>query len=195
MSSYFNKEHRDVKTRRLVSSIYDLKYFVVETEEEALILENSLIKSHQPRYNILLKDGSSYPYIVITKRFPRILITRDVDTSIHIVYGPFTDVIIARRILYFPSAVSFIRTCRLPLTTDKIATGKFRYCLQYHIKRCKTPVLRGNVSASDYQDNIATAKAILSGDANALVLEEEEKMLSASEALNYEERRLFIKNE
>ena len=93
VSSYFNKEIKDVKTRRLVDSIADLKYFVVDTEADALILENNLIKTYNPRYNILLKDGSSYPYIVITKEeFPRAFLSRNVDRSKHYIYGPFTDV-------------------------------------------------------------------------------------------------------
>lgn len=187
VSSYFNKEIKDVKTKRLVASIADLKYFVVETETDALILENNLIKTYNPRYNILLKDGSSYPYIVITKEeFPRAFLSRNVDRLKHYIYGPFTDVGRAREILKVLRETFKIRTCNLVLSQDKVAQGRFNTCLQYHIKKCLAPCV-GYVSLVDYREDLNLAKQILEGNATSLLRTELEQMQQCAEQLQFEQ--------
>lgn len=186
VSSYFNKEIKDVKTRRLVASIADLKYFVVDTEADALILENNLIKTYNPRYNILLKDGSSYPYIVITKEeFPRAFLSRNVDRLKHYIYGPFTDVGRAREILKVLRETFKIRTCNLVLSQDKVAQGRFNTCLQYHIRKCLAPCV-GYVSLEHYREDLNLAKQILEGNATNLLRTELEQMQQCAEQLQFE---------
>lgn len=187
VSSYFYKEVKDMKTRRLVESICDLKYFVVSTESEALVLENNLIKSYNPKYNILLKDGSSYPYIIVTKEsFPRILLSRDKNEKAQIAFGPFTDVRRARKILRLLRELFFIRTCTLPLTPSKIEERRFRPCLQYHIKKCKAPCV-GKVSSWEYNQAVGDIREILSGNISQILKGEEEKMMQAAEKFLFED--------
>lgn len=187
VSSYFNKEILDPKTRKLVASIADIKYFVVATEEDALILENNLIKTYQPRYNILLKDGSSYPSIVVSKEeYPRVFLSRNNDKLKYYIYGPFTEVGRAKEMLRLLKETFKIRTCRLALTSEKVAQGKFTSCLQYHIKKCNAPCV-GLVSKEEYQNSIDEVKQILEGNIATLINREMESMLRSSENLQFEE--------
>jgi len=140
VSSYFNKIHEQGKTNVLVKNIVSLKYIVVETEEDALLLENNLIKQYQPRYNVLLKDGKTYPSICITNEtFPRIFKTRNVYKNGGQYFGPYSSNYTINSLLEIIHDLFPIRTCKLPLTKDNIQAGKFKVCLQYHIHKCKGP--------------------------------------------------------
>lgn len=138
VSSYFNKVHESPKTNILVRNIYDLKYIVVKTEEDALHLENSLIKEYKPRYNVLLKDDKTYPWICVkNEHFPRVMLTRRVIKDGSRYYGPYANVHLAKTVLAKIRELYPIRTCNYALTPENIKHKKFRLCLQYHIKNCK----------------------------------------------------------
>ena len=140
VSSYFHAEVDRFKTKVLVSKIYDISYTVVNTEEDALLLENALIKKHNPRYNVLLKDGKTYPSICITKEFfPRIFKTRNINKKIGTYYGPYSHVGSMYNILGIINELYHPRTCRQPITKEGIETGKYQVCLDYHIKKCMGP--------------------------------------------------------
>ena len=139
VSSYFNKTDKSVKVQALVKHIADLKYIVVNTENDALLLENNLIKQYQPRYNILLKDGKTYPWICITKEdFPRIFKTRIIMRGAEY-FGPYSSVWILDTILDLVKQIYPIRTCRFPMNEETIRQGKHKECLEYHIKNCMAP--------------------------------------------------------
>ena len=187
VSSYFNKEHADLKTRRLVAAIRDLRFIVVPTESDALLLENNLIKTYRPKYNILLKDDKSYPFIMLTKGdFPRIAVVRNIDRSKGIYFGPYTDVPKARKMVWLVRNLYKIRTCRLPLTEERIAAGKYSVCLQYHIKRCNAPCV-GRITKEDYAEDIRKAKELIKGEIGKVHKEEIERMQLLAEAERYEE--------
>ena len=187
VSSYFNKEHTDLKTRRLVAAIRDLRFIVVPTESDALLLENNLIKTYRPKYNILLKDDKSYPFIMLTKGdFPRIAVVRNIDRSKGIYFGPYTDVPKARKMVWLVRNLYKIRTCRLPLTEERIAAGKYSVCLQYHIKRCNAPCV-GRITKEDYAEDIRKAKELIKGEIGKVYKEEIERMQLLAEAERYEE--------
>lgn len=187
VSSYFNKEHADLKTRRLVAAIRDLRFIVVPTESDALLLENNLIKTYRPKYNILLKDDKSYPFIMLTKGdFPRIAVVRNIDRSKGIYFGPYTDVPKARKMVWLVRNLYKIRTCRLPLTEERIAAGKYSVCLQYHIKRCNAPCV-GRINKEDYAEDIRKAKELIKGEIGKVHKEEIERMQLLAEAERYEE--------
>ena len=140
VSSYFNKTHDIAKLRVLVKNIAYLRHIVVDTPEDALLLENNLIKEYMPRYNVLMKDGKTYPSICITKEeFPRIFKTRNINKKYGEYYGPYSSVWTINAILEIIHQLYKVRTCRLPLTEEKIDQGKFKLCLEYHIKNCKGP--------------------------------------------------------
>lgn len=187
VSSYFNKEHTDLKTRRLVAAIRDLRFIVVPTESDALLLENNLIKTYRPKYNILLKDDKSYPFIMLTKGdFPRIVVVRNIDRSKGIYFGPYTDVPKARKMVWLVRNLYKIRTCRLPLTEERIAAGKYSVCLQYHIKLCNAPCV-GRINKEDYAEDIRKAKELIKGEIGKVHKEEIERMQLLAEAERYEE--------
>lgn len=187
VSSYFNKEHTDLKTMRLVAAIRDLRFIVVPTESDALLLENNLIKTYRPKYNILLKDDKSYPFIMLTKGdFPRIVVVRNIDRSKGIYFGPYTDVPKARKMVWLVRNLYKIRTCRLPLTEERIAAGKYSVCLQYHIKRCNAPCV-GRINKEDYAEDIRKAKELIKGEIGKVHKEEIERMQLLAEAERYEE--------
>ncbi|MCD8265466.1 MAG: excinuclease ABC subunit UvrC [Tannerellaceae bacterium] len=164
VTSYFQKEHDDNKTRVLVKQIRDLKYIVVDTEEDALLLENSLIKEYRPRYNVLLKDDKTYPSIVVKNEyFPRVFATRNIVKDGSRYYGPYPSAYTAKVVLQMIKEIYPLRTCSYPLTPESIAQGKYKVCLQYHIKRCKGPC-EGLQSLEEYQDNITQIKEILRGN-------------------------------
>lgn len=191
VSSYFNKEHTDRKTRALVQSIASIKYIIVPTESDALLLENNLIKEHKPRFNILLKDDKQYPYIVITKEeYPRIYLTRNVDSKKHTIYGPYSDVNMAYKLIHYIRDTFFIRTCTLPLTDKGIKAGKYKICLRYHIKKCKAPCV-GYITRDAYANDIHESALLLKGDLSLLIKEAENKMLQAAESLAYEEAEIW----
>ena len=136
VSSYFNREHESVRTRLLVRAIADMRYIVVPTEEDALNLENSLIKEHQPRYNVLLKDDKSYPWICVTnEHYPRVFLTYNKLKDGSKYFGPYTNTGIARAMLDLVRELFPLRTCRMAITPDYIARKKGRLCLDYHMKR------------------------------------------------------------
>ena len=140
VSSYFNKKHDIAKLNVLVKNISYLRFILVDTPEDALLLENNLIKEYMPRYNAMMKDGKTYPSICITKEeFPRIFKTRNIDKRIGEFYGPFSSVWTINAILDIIHQLYKIRTCSLPLAETKISEGKFKLCLEYHIKKCKGP--------------------------------------------------------
>lgn len=187
VSSYFNKEQQSVKTRVLVKQIADIKYIVVGSEQDALLLENNLIKKHQPRYNILLKDGKTYPWICVKNEFfPRIFKTRNMVKDGSIYYGPYTYLPAVYTMLDLISELYPIRTCKLNLTPDNINEGKFKVCLQYHIKKCKG-CCEGLQSLEEYNKNIGEIKLLLKGELGELEKALEEKMMFLAEELKFEE--------
>jgi len=187
VSSYFIKENQTDKTRMLVSKISDLKYIVVETEWDAFLLENNLIKRYKPRYNILLKDDKTYPSICITKEeYPRVFKTRKIIRNGSEYYGPYSHVGTLNGLLQIISEAYRIRTCRLPLTADAIKAGKFRECLEYHIKKCPAPCL-GNISKEDYNAQIAEIREILKGRSQELTRRMMQDMKSLASDMRFEE--------
>jgi len=187
VSSYFHTEVDRFKTKVLVSKIFDISYTVVNTEEDALLLENALIKKHNPRYNVLLKDGKTYPSICITKEFfPRIFKTRNINKKIGTFYGPYSHITSMYNILGIIKELYHPRTCRQPITKEGIEAGKYQVCLDYHIKKCMGPCV-GKQSYDDYQKNILQAREILKGNTRQVLNELKEEMLRLSEELRYEE--------
>lgn len=168
VSSYFTKKHERGKIRVLVKNIAYLRFIVVKTPEDALLLENNLIKKYQPRYNSMLKDGKTYASICITKDdFPKVFKTRTVDKKYGEYYGPYSSVYTINSILEVVHKIYPIRSCNLNLTKENIDGGKFRVCLQYHIKKCKGPC-EGFQSKTDYQKDIEEVRKIIQGDANII---------------------------
>ena len=164
VSSYFHKEHHDAKTRILVRQIHDIKYIIVDTEEDALLLENNLIKKHKPKYNVMLKDDKTFPSIVVKKEyFPRIYQTRNVVQDGSQYFGPYASPPAARMMIQLIKSLYAIRTCKLPLNPEFIQKGKYKVCLEYHIKRCKGPCV-GLQNEEDYNRQIAEIKEILKGN-------------------------------
>ena len=169
VSSYFNREHESVRTRLLVRAIADMNYIVVPTEEDALNLENSLIKEHQPRYNVLLKDDKSYPWICVTNEmYPRVFLTYNKVKNGGRFYGPYTNTAVARVTLDLINRLYPVRTCRSAITPEFIAANRGRLCLEYHIKNC-LGCCTGLISADEYQQYIARIKQILNGDTQELM--------------------------
>ena len=187
VSSYFHTEVDRFKTKVLVSRIFDISYTVVNTEEDALLLENSLIKKYNPRYNVLLKDGKTYPSICITNEFfPRIFKTRTINKKWGTYYGPYAKVSAMYDVLNLIKELYSPRTCRQPITKEGIQSGKYRVCLDYHIKKCMGPCV-GKQTYEDYQKNIAQAREILKGNTREVLRDLKEEMLRLSEELRFEE--------
>ena len=181
VTSYFNKIHEQGKTNVLVKNIVFLKYIVVETEEDALLLENNLIKEYQPRYNVLLKDGKTYPSICITNEpFPRIFKTRNIYKNGGQYFGPYSSNYTINSLLEIIHDLFPIRTCKLALTKENIQAEKFKVCLQYHIHKCKGPC-EGKESEAEYRENIEQIRQIIQGDANEIskILLQQMQQLSA----------------
>lgn len=165
VSSYFNREHEPGKTRILVSKIADIRYIVVKTEEDALLLENNLIKKYKPRYNVLLKDDKTYPSICVENGyFPRVFKTRKIVRNGSSYYGPYSHIPAMNTVLELIKRLYPLRTCHLKLTPENIREGRFKVCLEYHIKNCAGPCI-GLQSQEDYMKNIEDIKRILKGDA------------------------------
>ena len=187
VSSYFHTEVDRFKTKVLVSKIFDISYTVVNTEEDALLLENSLIKKYNPRYNVLLKDGKTYPSICITNEFfPRIFKTRTINKKWGSYYGPYAKVSAMYDVLNLIKELYNPRTCRQPITKEGIDSGKYRVCLDYHIKKCMGPCV-GKQSYEDYQKNISQAREILKGNTREVLRDLKDEMLKLSEELRFEE--------
>ncbi len=187
VSSYFNKEHDSNKTRVLVKQIRDIKYIVVDTEEDALLLENNLIKQYRPRYNVLLKDDKTYPSITVKNEyFPRIFQTRNIVKDGSQYYGPYPSVYTAKVMLQMLKELYPLRTCKYPLTPESIAAGKYDVCLEYHIKRCKGPCI-GLQSHEEYQKNISEIKEILRGNISQISKHLYEEMQALAAELKFEE--------
>lgn len=186
VSSYFHKEVDRFKTKVLVSKIRDISYTVVNTEEDALLLENSLIKKYNPRYNVLLKDGKTYPSICITNEyFPRIFKTRTINKHYGTFYGPYPHVGSINAILDIIKRLYKPRTCRLPLTKEGIAQGKFKPCLEYHIHNCGGPCINKQ-SYDEYQENMNQAREILKGNTREVSKRLYRLMMKNAEMLKFE---------
>ena len=187
VSSYFHAEVDRFKTKVLVSKIWDISYTVVNTEEDALLLENSLIKKYNPRYNVLLKDGKTYPSICVTNEYlPRIFNTRTINKKWGTYYGPYSHVGTMYAVLGLIKELYRPRTCRQPITKEGVETGKYKVCLDYHIKRCGGPCI-GKQTYDDYQRNIAQAREILKGNTRKVLRELKEEMQQLAEELRFEE--------
>ncbi len=187
VSSYFHTEVDRFKTKVLVSKIFDISYTVVNTEEDALLLENSLIKKYNPRYNVLLKDGKTYPSICITNEyFPRIFKTRNINKKWGTYYGPYAHVGSMYDVLNLIKELYKPRTCKQPVTKEGVESGKYKVCLDYHIKKCMGPCV-GKQSCEDYQKNIAEAREILKGNTRQVLKDLKEEMMQLSEELRFEE--------
>ena len=186
VSSYFHKEVDRFKTKVLVSKIRDISYTVVNTEEDALLLENSLIKKYNPRYNVLLKDGKTYPCICITNEyFPRIFKTRNINKRFGTFFGPYPHVGSMYAILDIIKRLYKPRTCRLPLTKEGVQQGKFKPCLEYHIHNCDAPCI-GKQSYEEYQENMNQAREILKGNTREVSKRLYQLMMKKAELLKFE---------
>ncbi len=185
--SYFSKEHQSAKTRILVSKIADIRYIVVNTEEDALLLENNLIKKYKPRYNVLLKDDKSYPSICVTNEyFPRVFKTRKIVRNGSTYYGPYSHVPSMMAVLELIKKLYPLRTCNLALTPENIRNGKFNVCLEYHIKNCKAPCIAMQ-SHEEYMQNIAQIKEILKGNTQIISEALMNEMMSLAADMKFEE--------
>ena len=191
VSSYFHKEVDRFKTKVLVSKIFDITYTVVNTEEDALLLENSLIKKYKPKYNILLKDGKTYPSICVTKEYlPRIFKTRTINKKTGYYYGPYSHIGSMYAVLDLINKLYKPRRCRLPITKEGIIEGKYKPCLEYHIHNCDAPCI-GKQSFDDYQNNIAQAQEILKGRSRAVQKTLYLEMQRAAEELRFEDAEVL----
>ena len=191
VSSYFNKEQQSIKTRILVKQIVDIKYIVVETEQDALLLENSLIKKHQPRYNILLKDDKTYPSICIKNEyFPRVFKTRNIVKDGSKYYGPYTYAPALRTILELIEQLYPLRNCKLNLTPEAIQRNNYKVCLQYHIKKCKG-CCEGLQSAEEYNKNISEIKQILKGEIGEIEKNLQTEMMKLADEMKFEEAQII----
>ena len=187
VSSYFHTEVDRFKTKVLVSKIHDISYTVVNTEEDALLLENALIKKYNPRYNVMLKDGKTYPSICITNEFfPRIFSTRTINKKWGTYYGPYSHVGSMHVILDLIKKLYQPRTCRQPITKEGVESGKYKVCLDYHIKKCMGPCV-GKQTYESYQKNIIQAREILKGNTRKVLRDLKEEMMRLSEELRFEE--------
>ena len=187
VSSYFNREHPNGKTRLLVSKIADIKYIVVKTEEDALLLENNLIKKYKPRYNVLLKDDKTYPSICVSNEyFPRVFKTRNIIRNGSSYYGPYSHIPSMNALLELIKKLYPLRSCRHPLTPENIRAGKFDVCLEYHIKNCKGPCI-GKQCHEDYLRDIDEIKQILKGDTQIVCDLLMDEMQALASDLRFEE--------
>ena len=187
VASYFHKEVDRFKTKVLVSKIWDISYTVVNSEEDALLLENALIKKYNPRYNVLLKDGKTYPSICVTKEYlPRIFKTRTINKKVGTYFGPYSHIGSMYAILELIKKLYKPRTCRLPMTKEGIEQGKYKPCLEFHIHNCDAPCI-GKQNHDEYVENIAQAKEILKGNTRDLSRKIYEEMMKKAEKLRFEE--------
>ena len=187
VSSYFHTEVDRFKTKVLVSKIHDISYTVVNTEEDALLLENSLIKKYNPRYNVLLKDGKTYPSICVTNEYlPRVFKTRTINKKGGTYFGPYSHVGSMYAILDLIKELYKPRTCRFPMTKEGVENGKYKVCLDYHIKRCNGPCT-GKQSWESYQENIRQTREILKGNSRKVIRDLKEKMEQLAAELRFEE--------
>ena len=187
VNSYFNKDHQSSKTRQLVAHIADIRYVVVDSEQDAFLLENNLIKQYQPHYNILLKDGKSYPSICITREpYPRIFKTRTINKKIGEYYGPFSFSNTVDMVLELIHKLYPIRTCNMPLTPDSIEKNKVRVCLKYHLKNC-CGICEMKPGSEHYAEWIEQARKLIKGDAHEIGRQLEEEMLALAAKMKYEE--------
>ena len=190
VSSYFNREHTVGKTRLLVSKIADIKYIVVKTEEDALLLENNLIKKYKPRYNVLLKDDKTYPSICVSNEyFPRIFKTRNIIKNGSLYYGPYTHLPSMYAVMDLIKKLYPIRSCKHSLTPENIQKGKFEVCLEYHIKNCKGPCI-GKQSHEEYMRDIREIKDILKGDTQIVCDLLMEEMQALATEMRFEEAQI-----
>ena len=186
VSSYFHKEVDRYKTKVLVSKIHDISYTVVNTEEDALLLENSLIKKYNPRYNVLLKDGKTYPSICVTNEyFPRIFKTRHINKKVGTFFGPYPHIGSMYAVLEVIKKLYKPRTCRFPITKDGVAEGKYKPCLEYHIHNCGAPCINKQ-SYEEYQENMRQAREILKGNTREVGKYLYDMMMKNAELLKFE---------
>ncbi len=186
VSSYFHKEVDRYKTKVLVSKIFDISYTVVNTEEDALLLENSLIKKYNPRYNVLLKDGKTYPSICVTNEyFPRIFKTRNINKKVGTFFGPYPHVGSMYAVLEVIKKLYKPRTCRFPITKEGVVEGKYKPCLEYHIHNCGAPCINKQ-SYEEYQENMRQAREILKGNTREVSKYLYDLMMKNAELLRFE---------
>lgn len=190
VNSYFQKDQQTYKTKQLVKHIADIKYIVVNSEQDAFLLENNLIKQHQPHYNILLKDGKSYPSICITKEtYPRVFKTRNIDKRIGEYFGPYSYSNVVDLLLELIHKLYPLRTCQMAITKDGIDKNKYKVCLKYHLGTC-CGICENKVSAEEYNQWINQAKKIIRGDAQEIEKDLLRQMAELSEQMKYEEAAL-----
>ena len=193
VSSYFHKEVDRFKTKVLVSKIWDISYTIVNTEEDALLLENSLIKKYNPKYNVLLKDGKTYPSICVTKEYlPRIFKTRTINKKYGTYYGPYSNVSSMYAILDLINKLWKPRTCKFSITKEGVEQNKYKACLEYHIHNCNAPCI-GKQSYEDYQTSISQAREILKGNTKEISKLLFEEMQRKASELKFEEAELLKK--
>jgi len=193
VSSYFNKGFTNYKTHELVQRIYSIEFTIVNSEQDAFLLENNLIKQFQPRFNINLKDDKSYPYIIIKNEpFPRVFLTRKKINDGSEYLGPFTSVAKVRELLDFVRANIQLRTCKLNLTENNIRKKKFKVCLEYHLGNCKGPC-EGLQTEDDYREGLASLKNILKGNLGPVILDFKKEMKTAAEKMDFEKAEMIRK--
>lgn len=191
VSSYFHKEVDRFKTKVLVSKIENITYSVVNTEEDALLIENQLIKQYKPRYNVLLKDGKTYPSICVTKEpYPRIFKTRTINKKYGTFYGPYSHIGSMYAILDIIQKIYKPRTCRLPLDEESVKKGRFKPCLEYHIKKCEGPCINRQ-TYEEYQEAIREAREILKGNTREIQKMLQEEMMKRAENMEFEEAEVL----
>ncbi len=191
VGSYFNKVHDNHKTNVLVKQIADIKYIVVETEYDALLLENNLIKKHQPKYNILLKDDKTYPWIAIRHEdFPRVMVTRKPVKDGSVYFGPYASGTMMYTLLDLIKELFKLRTCNLVLSQTNIEKHKFRLCLEHHIGNCKGPC-EGLQTKEDYEESITAIKSILKGNINSVIDHLEQQMLKHATKYEFEQAQSY----
>ena len=191
VSSYFQKDQQTYKTKQLVKHIADIKYIVVNSEQDAFLLENNLIKQHQPHYNILLKDGKSYPSICITKEaYPRIFKTRNIDKRVGEYFGPYSYSNVVDILLELIHKLYTLRTCQMAITKDSIAKNKHKVCLKYHLGTC-CGICENKVSQEEYLSWIQAAKQIIQGNAHEIEKDLQRQMMTFSEKMEYEKAALI----
>ena len=191
VSSYFSKNHENRKTALLVRAIADIKHLVVETEQDALLLENNLIKELRPRYNVLLKDDKSYPWLCLkNERFPRFFPTRRVIKDGSEYYGPYTSMKTVRILLDLIKSVYPLRTCNYDLSTEKINAGKYKVCLEYHLGNCKGPC-EGHQTIAEYDRQIEDIRQIVKGNFKSSITYFKGQMKMLAAEMRFEEAQII----